>query len=406
MILRGKNIKDFELSDFQELVTDKTEESITLEFKQEMYKKNDKGKKELLKDISAMANAYGGIIIIGISDEDHRAKELIGVENAKDFESDINKCAKDSIKHPINHLETFITPFDDNKSFITIIVPNSSNKPFMVQHGNHWRFWKRVGTDNLPMSVQEIKDMVLFEEYKVDKVTRFWEKRKAELIEHNTPRPHLVLSMIPNRFARPELEFTRDFMNSISNSSVFAEISLYPEIGLFEHFLNGIRAYSSIGKSQQSARVTYSIFENGYIELFGSCTGNPDGICWDIKGNNYVYRPEVLAKLLVLGGCLLKTIINKFYDQLGTEYEIVLWTTSTRNLAFYETFLNRQIDKIFKETEFSISHTVKDTNLKSTQIIYPIFRKFINYLGTGRIIFGKEGLFESGGQDLLRNISL
>jgi len=53
------------------------EESMSLEFKSgASLKKNDSGKQEIAKDVSAFANSEGGVLIYGIEEENHVATRL------------------------------------------------------------------------------------------------------------------------------------------------------------------------------------------------------------------------------------------------------------------------------------------------------------------------------------------
>ena len=56
-------------SRLQNYITSEIEESLTLEYKSaEALDRNETKKKEITKDVSAMANSAGGIIVYGISE--------------------------------------------------------------------------------------------------------------------------------------------------------------------------------------------------------------------------------------------------------------------------------------------------------------------------------------------------
>lgn len=65
------------LAEIQELVDDRAEETISLDFKREPYPKADKkAKEELAKDVSAMANTRGGVILIGVAENKGKAHSI------------------------------------------------------------------------------------------------------------------------------------------------------------------------------------------------------------------------------------------------------------------------------------------------------------------------------------------
>ena len=62
MILDGKQLDEITAEDLRQLLG--TQESLHLEFK-ESYESNDRGKSEILKDVTALANAEGGYLVVG-----------------------------------------------------------------------------------------------------------------------------------------------------------------------------------------------------------------------------------------------------------------------------------------------------------------------------------------------------
>ena len=57
--------------DLQRLIDNEVEESTILEYKSSFAVQNPKWREELAKDISAMANSNGGIIVFGIKQKDN-----------------------------------------------------------------------------------------------------------------------------------------------------------------------------------------------------------------------------------------------------------------------------------------------------------------------------------------------
>src|SRR6266403_770863 len=84
-----QTLTDLDASDIQQLVDDGTEESTTLEYKQQFPQSSDDDRREFLYDVAALANTAGGFLLFGISekrDAENKptgiAGEIVGVESA------------------------------------------------------------------------------------------------------------------------------------------------------------------------------------------------------------------------------------------------------------------------------------------------------------------------------------
>ena len=78
MNFRGRPIEKEE--DLQWLVDNQAQEGLDIEYKRDLYSTNDGGRRELLRDVVSMANASGGIILIGLE------------EDSDGFPKRINRC--------------------------------------------------------------------------------------------------------------------------------------------------------------------------------------------------------------------------------------------------------------------------------------------------------------------------
>jgi predicted HTH transcriptional regulator len=65
MIWEGKRLRDVTETDLRQILESGVEEQKHLDYKAELYAKNDAGQKDFLIDVCAFANAEGGILLIG-----------------------------------------------------------------------------------------------------------------------------------------------------------------------------------------------------------------------------------------------------------------------------------------------------------------------------------------------------
>ncbi len=143
--------------DLDNYIKNKVEESTHLEFKDgRALGSDDTAKIEISKDVSAFANADGGILIYGISEKDHVANGIVTVDG--------NKFTKEWLEQVINIRvnptpEYTIDPIRIGKNIKTsayvIRIPKSSHSPH--QAGDKC-FYRRRNFKNDKMEEYEIKE--------------------------------------------------------------------------------------------------------------------------------------------------------------------------------------------------------------------------------------------------------
>ena len=133
-------------------------EELTKLFDKEKYCNNfssiqEAFKKELAKDLSAFANAIGGVIIYGV-------KEKIGI----DADIKIDKFKKEKLEQVINELtfpNTDATvkiiehPEEQDSCIVCIIIPETQKGA--IQSRKDFKYYRRYGTHNNPMPHYDIQ---------------------------------------------------------------------------------------------------------------------------------------------------------------------------------------------------------------------------------------------------------
>lgn len=136
----------------------KKEEGTKLDFKLRLELYNETGKKELTKDICAIANSNGGrgYIIVGIKD---KSKEIIGIQEDDIFrEEQIQQIVTTRCEPPIPIEVDFI--YIKNKKIGVISIYDGEQKPYQVR--DNGAFYIRRGSTTDIMRKQEL--IALFEE--------------------------------------------------------------------------------------------------------------------------------------------------------------------------------------------------------------------------------------------------
>jgi len=71
-------------SDLLGLIRDRVQESVTLDFKWDMYGRSEGETRKMLRDVASLANANGGVLIIGMAEDgEATAAELVLVPNGE-----------------------------------------------------------------------------------------------------------------------------------------------------------------------------------------------------------------------------------------------------------------------------------------------------------------------------------
>ena len=133
MIFDNKPISEIIYQDLINLIGDQ-EEDLQVDFKQLDYekdsKKPEKHKYEICKDVTAMANAAGGYILIGVDEDDRIAKEFFNIENAAGVAQRINDICLQYIKPRIPGLEVREYHLTQEKKDLVIIhIPTNEMRP-------------------------------------------------------------------------------------------------------------------------------------------------------------------------------------------------------------------------------------------------------------------------------------
>jgi predicted HTH transcriptional regulator len=163
MAIQGKFVVDIAREDIQELVRTRTPEDVLIDFKEIIFKHEKPNDEidDLMADIVAFANAFGGHVIVGIEDKDDRAWRLapMPMAEAGKIALKLKALAIQHIKPPIVPLE--IVPFsmsDAADEWIVIIrIPEGQSKPHMSAFLNETKFAIRDGNRKRYMSADEIQ---------------------------------------------------------------------------------------------------------------------------------------------------------------------------------------------------------------------------------------------------------
>ncbi len=160
MIFDNRSISEITDQELIDLIGNQ-EENLWIDYKQQDYHKDpndkEKHKHEICKDVTAMANAEGGYIIIGISEKNKLAQDFFHIDDAAKLAQSINGVCLQHIDPRIPNLEVEPYPLkwkNKNIELIIIHIPPSGMRPHSFIWKNSTNFVKRYGdvTREYPIS--------------------------------------------------------------------------------------------------------------------------------------------------------------------------------------------------------------------------------------------------------------
>lgn len=147
----------------RQLINDQIEESLTLDYKAaEALGNSDKKKKEISKDVSAMANSAGGVIIYGIAEHDSKDKRHIPAYidpiNRLDFSKERLEQIINNIRPRIENVVIHPVPLHSGPADVAYVVevPQSMTAHQAIDY----RYYKRYNFESVPMDDYEVRDIM------------------------------------------------------------------------------------------------------------------------------------------------------------------------------------------------------------------------------------------------------
>lgn len=128
------------------LVDQKEPETATLEYKRQHYATDDRGRKEFASDVVSLANAHGGILLIGIDeDDDGRARAIVPLTGNEDAE--MQRVDQWLARQIFPRLQSYElrTISVDGGFVLALRIPQQFAGPFQASHGTWTRFPLRTG---------------------------------------------------------------------------------------------------------------------------------------------------------------------------------------------------------------------------------------------------------------------
>ena len=203
----AKDVDQITEEDLQALVDNSVLEGKAIEYKQSLPGNSESEKKEFLADVSSFANASGGDLIYGITEDKNTGnpKLLNGldIENIDQEKLRLDNIIRTGIQPRL--LSVTISPsvqLKNSKVALIIRVQKSWIAPHRVILGGHDKFYSRSSNGKYPLDVDELRVAFNLSETITERIRNFRQDRISKIFANETPlafyeSAKIVLHLLP-----------------------------------------------------------------------------------------------------------------------------------------------------------------------------------------------------------------
>lgn len=153
---------NWDLASIQSYITNQVEENLNLDYKAaDALQKTDGKKKEISKDVSAMANSAGGVIIYGIKEfsqsvKEHLPEKIDPVKRLDISKEWLEQVINSNIQPKIEGIIITPVPVGADTVIYAVEIPQSST----AHQANDKKYYKRYNFESVAMEDYEIRDIM------------------------------------------------------------------------------------------------------------------------------------------------------------------------------------------------------------------------------------------------------
>lgn len=377
------------LDDIQSLIDNEVCEGKEIEYKSELHIETGDQRREFLADVSSFANANGGDLIFGIT-EDSNSKlpnSICGIQikNEDEIVRQIESILRDSIQPRIPDIKfKLIHISDDNYVLIIRIAPS-----FIAPHRAIYKGWDKFLTRNskgkYQMDVNELRTAFnmtqelskQIEDYKLNRIAEIGANRYKILKDEY---PIFIIQMLPiSSFQRNNFYSISEIynvMNSV-NSNSFG-IAGNKQITVDGVIISDVYKYAS-SNTDKKAYAHYKI--NGIIEKATVYFFNPNFVStgmWPSKKLKLIYKNDLIQKTINTTEEMLQ-----FYKKIGITPPILISCAIINGKGFtipIDSWLDRN-GEIDRDMLLIPDVLIDDLSIDASKFLQPIFNSIWNACG-------------------------
>ncbi|WP_197426380.1 helix-turn-helix domain-containing protein, partial [Erythrobacter sp. CCH5-A1] len=157
------------------LCDDRASESHSLEFKAKQPGKLEQDKAEFAKDVAALANRGGGLIIYGISEHDGAAEDIVPItdEDPDGLTRRLSQTLDAMIEPRLDGFQSHVVTVPTGGFILMCEIGGSINGPHRINFGSKCRFVVRETAYVRDMTYEEIRQSFLKENEASERMRAF-----------------------------------------------------------------------------------------------------------------------------------------------------------------------------------------------------------------------------------------
>lgn len=189
MALQNKGFDEITEADLVALIEAGVPEGLLYEYKRDRYGNADADRREFLKDVSALANTFGGHLVVGMDEADRSASALAPLAGGVDQELQrLNALLQAGLEPRIIGVRMRGVPVQGGE-VIVVRVPRSANPPHRVIAQGVNRFYGRTEAGAYELSVEELRRKFSQRLALADHISTFRSIRTAAIDARDTTVP-------------------------------------------------------------------------------------------------------------------------------------------------------------------------------------------------------------------------
>jgi len=184
----------------------------TIEYKLALPGKDDKDRKEFLRDVSSFANASGGHLVFGIREAKGIPVEICGLasDNPDAAILRLEEIVRMGVKPRIQGLHCRAIAVSGKGTVIVMRIPRTLNGPHQITFGTEMRFYSRGSTGKFPMDVDQIRTRIDGADSLATRLRDFSVESLSQLLAGDGPLP-VAKGGFVQVLALPLASFSGDF---------------------------------------------------------------------------------------------------------------------------------------------------------------------------------------------------